>query len=340
MRYALAGYYGQGSLGDELILHAMKQLLGEPELVVTVGAKSQGKASLKHINELDALVIGGGTLLGHSIVYPLNDRGWVEAVRVPIFVCGTGVGSLLPWGAPVAQLVPWSRGNFTLLEKAEMVGVRGFWSARICEENRFTRSWVIGDPVLALERESLGEDYWIVNFRHPRWFSWIENQDYTAVARELIACMSKEERVVAIGFDHDDCRYMRDLGLEPALPGVEQLIDLVAKSRGVVGMRLHLNVLAAALGKPFLHLGYSLKAWDFQTTCGMREFLVMMVPQPPAREDLLSAWESIRAGLGRENQLTDAKDGVQLCRHKLAQASEEVRRAIDERAQEHLIGSH
>lgn len=285
----LLGYYGHGSRGDDLLQYALIQLFGDTHAFTVSSKGNPTPVPLEKVNEMDALIVGGGTLLGYALPYPLCDPDWIEGVEVPLYVFGAGAkfphrDGMLEKGQLPSELAD---AHHVLKAKARFFGVRGPLTREIMKREGI-KVEIVGDPLLALAPTftAVPSPTWLVNFRDPAWFG---QADYAQTARDLIAMMDKVVPVQAMAFDEADATFMRSMGLEVRVPDVNELGAMVQSSAGVVGMRLHANVLAAICGKPFLNLGYELKSWDFQRTVAPTN-PINFIPQAPGAHEIMSQW--------------------------------------------------
>lgn len=268
---ALLGYYGHGSRGDDLLQHTLTFLFGETLAFSVSSPGNPAPVPLEMINEMDALIVGGGTLLGHALPYPLCDHEWLEGVKVPLYVFGAGAkfphrDGVLEEGRLDSEL---AEAHHTLKVKSRFFGVRGPLTQELMAREGI-KTEVVGDPVMALPLRATAEraPVCLVNFRDPAWFRSKAKyaKAYTDYSKALVEALSEVCTVKAMAFDEADATFLRSLGLEAQVPDLDRLVYEVQTSVSVVAMRLHANVLAAVCGTPFLHLGYELKSWDWQAT--------------------------------------------------------------------------
>lgn len=320
----LLGYYGHGSRGDDLLQYALMQLFKDTHAFTVSSRGNPTPVPLEKVNEMDALIVGGGTLLGYALPYPLCDPDWSEGVEVPLYVFGAGAKFPHRDGALEEDRLPsdLADAHHALKAKARFFGVRGPLTREflLCEG---IKADIVGDPVLALTpafTADLSPTAWLVNFRDPTWFG---QADYAQTARDLIAMMDKVVPVQAMALDEADATFMRSLGLEVRVPDVNELGAMVQSSAGVVGMRLHANVLAAICGVPFLNLGYELKSWDFQRTVAPTN-PIGFVPRAPGAHEVMSQWHLFGIETARQVFLNCVEEQVGHWRGVLIQRAKAI----------------
>lgn len=290
----ILGYYRRASLGDDLLEYAMRQLFGEVHAFTVSSPHNPTPIPLEQVNSMKALIVGGGTLLGNALPYPLSDTEWVQRVEVPLYVFGAGAkfphrNGVLEGGRLAPGL---AEAHHVLKAKSRFFGVRGPLTRKVLAREGI-QSEIVGDPALALVPGGGPgpSPIWLVNFRSPRWFG---EADYEDAARDLVEMLAKVTPIEGLAFDRDDADFLRSLGMDVVVPDLEGLSMAVQACAGVVAMRLHACVLAAVCGKPFVNLGYELKSWDFQqTVTGIDP--VDFVPRPLGAHDIMRRWHLINA---------------------------------------------
>lgn len=295
------GYYGHNSRGDDLIVCALEQLFGDG-LVFTVSSPNRPTpVPLEEVNRLDALIIGGGTLLGTALPYPLCDPDWIEGIEVPLYIFGAGAkfphraGALAEGHLDPRLLEP----HRALARKARFFGVRGRLTQKVLDREKIITT-VMSDPVLALvpwtQSEKSPVSRWLINFRHPDWFG---QADYGPTAQRMVELLGQVVPLQGLAFDSDDARFLESLGLTTEVPDLPSLVRMVQGSAGVIAMRLHACVLAAVCRKPFLSLGYELKNWDFQQTVAPVA-PIDFVPHAPSAEAIIRHWRLFQVEVLRD----------------------------------------
>ena len=192
MKFFISGYYGFDNAGDEAVLEAMLQALGErapagSEYIVTSGNPSrtaarysggpwrvrpigrQGPAELaRAIAGCDVFLSGGGSLLQdvtslRNVVYYTTLMRVAKLCGKPVMVYAQGVGPLRsPKARKLTRLVMQAAAVVTLRDTDSLDLLRQIGVRRACE--------VTADPVLALRPEALAEPRpvegtWLVNLR-------------------------------------------------------------------------------------------------------------------------------------------------------------------------------
>lgn len=258
------GWTGQDNLGDEALLQAVEQLLP--------WAEPHPAAANPRM-----LMLGGGTLINSDGSY-LRRIEQLDSPRLDRVIFGTGVRSPEYWGAtePMdrwwqifdASLGVWVRGPRSL-DHLRNAGYEGPVK-------------VIGDPALALapaEEAKRKPGSVIVSVMSTKGECWgkDDNSVHEAFA-SLVARFASDGRDVRLMSAHPtDDRWAIDVMRRAGHPNLDLIAgyDDVAGSMAeitaadlVVAERLHVNVLAAAAGVPFLGVEYRPKVADFAASVG------------------------------------------------------------------------
>jgi polysaccharide pyruvyl transferase CsaB len=308
-RIGISGSYGGLNVGDEAILAAilasLRQARPGDELVVfsrdaahtrnhhdadrVVAAREASREEVApEIEQLDLFLLGGG-----GILYDSEARAYLRGVRlalecgVPTFAYAVGVG-------PLDDLED-RRVVRETLEQMDGVTVRDEASRLVLEDVGVERRIeVTADPALLLTAEPFDRQ-WLcqqgidpaaplvaMSVREPgRAASHLDEQDYhllLAHAADFIVHRFDAE-VVFVPLERGDIRHAHAvIGCMIAAerghvlkqqyrPG--QLLGLMGHFDFVVGMRLHVLILAAVAGVPFLPLPYAEKVQAFVGMLGM-----------------------------------------------------------------------
>lgn len=216
MKFLISGYYGYDNAGDEAVLAAMLQALGErapadTEYIVTSGDPSrtaatysggpwrvrpigrQGPGELAGaISQCDAFISGGGSLLQdvtslRNVVYYTTLMRVARLFGKPVMVYAQGVGPLRrPRARKLTRIVMQQATTVTLRDPDSLELLRRIGVRRDCE--------VTADPVWALQPQVLREPLlragaWVVNLRlwSPSADGVADEAPMEAVARAIAA---------------------------------------------------------------------------------------------------------------------------------------------------------
>lgn len=83
LRVLVCGWYGQGNLGDDLFVDAFKHIFPEYQFTFTYHIK------LQHLENIDAVFIGGGSFIGESLKIDANAFDEIKKKKI----CYIGVGA-------------------------------------------------------------------------------------------------------------------------------------------------------------------------------------------------------------------------------------------------------
>lgn len=257
-----------GNLGDDMIFAAQKAMFGD---ILDLG---------QYIAAPEAVLVGGGTFVPKRLHHPYLVE---SSRRLPTAFFGTGIGDPLFWGTE--HIPDWLK----VLQNARFIGVRGPLSKERLEgwgvpSDRI--EWV-GDPAL----------YFAQNVPSPRSFQGklavnlgitygnLYGFDEQRVEKTVILTL---QQLVRTGWDISlVCAWQPDDGVleriktEVAVSGVEhwhedyaRALRSVEKFDIVLSEKLHVGVVAACRGVPFVALNYRSKVMDFCRSIGWEKFCV------------------------------------------------------------------
>lgn len=254
-RIGLAGWYGYGNVGDDLMLRLLVERV-RPAAVFSSRAGSVGEIPIHHVGELpewderlDLLLIGGGGLL--------NQR-WIA--KLPLADLRLAYG-FLSVGIPQAR---WLGGMEEILARARFVTLRDHLALRMFAETYpdVAAMW-LPDPGFMLERLGLPKEARVV--LNPRAIpkAWIREEDpddaedrQVALMRSLVERFSDRAEVLALGFEQSDAELLARLPCESRVVAESEAVDVIARSAIVVTARLHGGIVAATQGTPVALIDY------------------------------------------------------------------------------------
>lgn len=105
---------------------------------------------------------------------------------------------------------------------------------------------------------------------------------------------------------------------------VGRTIDLIARSRAVVAMRLHCSIVANACGVPSLGFDYNEKIAGFYELMGREDALL---PMGAGADDVAAAYERMEAH--RDDDLRRIQERARACRALAEQAVDELQAAVE-----------
>lgn len=129
----LVGFFGWGNFGDELFVRVFEEWLGkdyELKVMNDLTKKPYFSKPLEElVDEVDAIVIGGGDLI---IPWAMSDLYWREEyLKKPVFVVGVGVPT---WGESNPNIIAKYK-KFLTHENVKHVNVRDMESAQWIKDN-------------------------------------------------------------------------------------------------------------------------------------------------------------------------------------------------------------
>lgn len=299
-RVAYVGGAGDANLGDEAILHAVRDLLPDVSLVPLSYPRTEtrlARARLSGPHHFRAMLLSGGTLINSH--FEPRVRFGIEA-GVAAWAFGTGAG-----GAGFGMRDDVDLGNWaSMLGAFRGVAVRGPRSAAQLQSIGVCNVEILGDPALWLGPRNALQDSdrprVLLNVSRP------ERPDadaphYDALEQALI-CMLRPLvahgwEVVPVAMHRTDLlptkRVVQGLCLDTVVPlaeSAEAFFRLCSGSSVVVCVRLHAAVLACCASVPPLLIGYRDKCADFMESINRGDLLV---PFPTGNG------EELRAGIER-----------------------------------------
>jgi polysaccharide pyruvyl transferase WcaK-like protein len=322
IRIRYIGWLATDNLGDIAVYRALQELFRPCVL---------DPAAL----DPDAFMIGGGTLLFR--------RGCAEPASAAanssrsLFVFGSGAAD--PEFGEVLHNELWN----SVLERCFYVGVRGCRTRDVLRQLGCAQPVeVMGDPALLLEASVAPGDrdprqilVNICNTRHSR----LWGEDNRAVRARVVEAanglIQRGWKVTFVSFESRNDAYVeaaaRDVGGADFVTGYQSLeatMDLLGRSRLVIGEKLHSIVLAAAAGTPFVALEYRPKCRDFAESVGCGP-MVLRTDNFSADailaqvEEIERSYEAVREALHTR---------VAQYRDSLRRAAREVQQYLSERA--------
>lgn len=320
LRLLASGFYGGFNLGDEAVLAGLLRLLQEApchvDLTVLSGnpaatTEAHGVQALSRglardilpralaLRRSDALILGGGGLLQDvtgrrglrgTLGRTLSLARWASRAHVPLIFWGVGIGPLQPNSVPPVAHV---------LRRAAVVSVRDEASQSLCRELGVEsdivpdHAWAVPVPLRT------GGDRLGVSLR--RW----PGLDVAAVAAGLRSVQARWRRpALFLAFEADDLEVGRrlqdalgqdNLEVPPSLPSLEGVIEQYRDCAGVVAMRLHAGLLAAAQGIPSIGIAYDEKVSELHRGLG-EDGLCLPVSRAGDAPALLAQMLTQRAG--------------------------------------------
>lgn len=288
-RVALAGYYGFGNLGDELLLRASLEALercgvGRDRVVVLssvpaetsciLGADSVDRWNLSAVRGVlrssDTLLLGGGGLFQDST--SLLSCLWYWGLVRLACLCGARPWALGQSIGPLRRraarwLTRTALGSCTVLQLRD--GPSMEWARRLG-----VRATPGADLSLALEMPKnaapAGRERLLVNLRPvagPQRFVELAASCVDAFDGERVGvAMSPEDYELLEG-----ARRMGRLRIERTVlaESASDVAPLWSAATGAVGMRLHFAVLSAIYGTPLALLSYDPKTAAFAEWVGL-----------------------------------------------------------------------
>ena len=296
--------WDKNNKGDVAIVIAVQEILREKFNNCKIldfpveSLSSFDEERIKEINSCDCVVMGGGGIF-YSYFLPF-DLKIIDSINVPIFLFG--LGYIKEIGAPV-----WSSDKTEsvvyLVNKAKAVGVRDFNTKRFLADNGVSEDKIkiVGDPAALLseakpsleflknnelegERIRLG-----VNLNYSGWLGFGKwREDILKAYRDTILYFQEELNAEIYYLQHHP-------GEDNIYPELKidklHLVNLEASQQKyvygkmdlVIGMMLHVGVMAFGALSPEISVAYDIRNYGFA------EFI--------AKEELVIDLEKLKEGL-------------------------------------------
>ena len=226
------------------------------------------------------VLLGGGTLI-NPLYLPVARL--MRNFHLPLYAVGTGVGNPgLGISSPDNSLEGWK----DLLRDSPLVSVRGPLSQSLLQQAGITQGEIIGDPALAFTPEAeppfRSRKRLVINLAqagHPEIFRCIGE-----LARQFLQSGGE---VVGVALGSGDRRALEafrgenriaEMKIEDHRRSAEGLLETLAGSYALMGVRLHAAVLASCAGVPSVLMAYRSKCQDFMSSMELQSFAVPLSP--------------------------------------------------------------
>ena len=301
-RIVVSGYYGARNAGDEAMLVAMLEVLGdlEPKLHITVISADPEDTERRHgvhsigwldfpkiyrsIKRADLLISGGGSLLQNvtsrrSLYYYMAIIKLAQLLDRPVMLYAQGIGPIM--GAFACRLMRYI-GN-----RAQLITVRDEGSLAELRRLGITKPSMecTADPVLGinpvgpeagraiLKQHNAEGASPVVGISVRDWQGW---QHYKEVIADVADNIIREyrARVVFIPMQYPEdvaaaCEVVSHMHEEclvlPDEYTTSELLSLVANMDLVIGIRLHALIFAGVMGVPMIGISYDPKVDRFRS---------------------------------------------------------------------------
>jgi polysaccharide pyruvyl transferase WcaK-like protein len=255
-----------GNLGDDLIYAAQEEMFSK---TLEFG---------QYIDAPEAVLLGGGTLITKA---PHHPDLLTLSKQLPLAIFGTGVGDPFFWGE---KYIPeW----IEIINNARFVGVRGPLSLERLVEWGISKDHIewIGDPALyyarEIERKINQRPSIAVNLGIT--YNQLYGFDEAAVERvvtNVVRRLSKEgcDITLVSVWQPDDLvidrikKQVPEVQVEYWYDDYDKALKSIEKFDVVLCEKLHVGVVAACRGIPFVALNYRSKVLDFCMSINWEKF--------------------------------------------------------------------
>jgi polysaccharide pyruvyl transferase WcaK-like protein len=274
------GWLGCKNLGDEICFEVFSKLVKNAasvrkDLIVEVDYSPHAM-----IGDEDALVIGGGTLLRLASDNRTSVMKFALSRKIPLYFFGTGVIDV-----PYETVDKINPEVLDILNKSELVCVRGPQSKKNLADNGFFGAKVISDPGLLINDGSLCDNIDskeiginIGSTCHNLFGS--ERYVFSAVDKAIDKLIKMGYSITLFPMWDKDFDILKEFHKDRAIKvlpwnaNIYNLLDYLRNFKFVIGMKLHSIITAASLGIPYISLAYRNKCIDFSETVGAAKYCI------------------------------------------------------------------
>ena len=359
MKIVISGYYGSKNAGDEAMLAAMLELLGELEnisvTVISVNPEDTKKrhgvdaipwlnpfSIAKKIAGADLVISGGGSLLQNvtsrrSLYYYLGIIFLARLLGRKVMLYAQGIGPIK--GSLARRLMHW------IVNGVDLITVRDHGSLEELSRLRINRPRIFctADPVLAIRPASLsigrdilrrsGEGKFLDNHSTligvavRRWHGWEQCRRQLAAAVDSLA-HEFDARIIFLPMQYpEDVRAAREVAEISAVDcdvldgefSTGELLSLVGNMDLLISVRLHALIFAGVMNVPMLGISYDPKIDRFLDSIG---------EEPVGRLDSVSSDMILRAARMKLNCESKLR-GSELFKNLHDKAIENARLAVE-----------
>lgn len=283
----VSGWRGNRNLGDELLLDGYQRLFPLWHFYQAYGYRYE-RTVARVCRPFHAAMLAGGTLINRRTPWLREVQNCFSMVECSM-VFGTGVADPGFWKGRTDGNEHWQdmlQEWVTLLQRCAYVGVRGPNSASLLRNAGLRNVRVVGDPVLALAKETQAEDFkprslgLNLGFAGP---GWIEKEEmcnrYTALAKLARRAGWTVQWFVVFPKDLLITRYMAEQSgttefVHEDYSDAGQFLKTVQSLSVFVGMRMHATALATCAFVPSIMVEYRPKCRDYMKSIGQESLVV------------------------------------------------------------------
>lgn len=308
MNVVISGYYGSKNAGDEAMLAAMLEVLGELEnisvTVISVNPEDTRKrhgvdavpwlnifAIVRKIIGADLVISGGGSLLQNvtsrrSLYYYLGIIFLARLFGRRVMLYAQGIGPIE--GSPARRLMHW------IVNGVDLITVRDHGSLEELSRLSIDRPKIVctADPVLAIrpapltvgrdilrrsgEGKFLDDHSTLIGIAVRRWHGWEHCREQLAAAVDRLA-HEFHARIIFLPMQYpEDVRAAREVAERSKIDcdvldeefSTGELLSLVGCMDLLISIRLHALIFAGVMNVPMIGISYDPKIDRFLDSIG------------------------------------------------------------------------
>lgn len=263
-KIGLIGWWGGKNEGDQYILQNLKKMFGDSfELHPMETPFNINSISLKSLNNIDFIIVGGGGLFTTTPPRPFDtfDK-WKDQLNTPLGVISVGVQEIAPEYEDVIRQIVKKSKFFYVRDKGSFDLVKIF-SPKVCKMPDLTFLY----PRKVIRKKTanaIGVNLRIWNFDEKRTY------DNTAWCDAINALQGEKETVPLSFMDG-----LKDIDAMKNIKGKHNAtfnIQIYENLKVMIGMRLHSLIFAIQNAIPVIGIAYTPKVRRLFQEAGLEEF--------------------------------------------------------------------
>lgn len=295
------GWLGQGNVGDDVLFEVFKSLFYQNidrkhyKYEYDIDSVYYETGYKTNIRDYDLVVLGGGSLFGLN--YWLDRCQEAQGYGIPTTSWGTGIDGFYTSKEDLTGIVHVFTENqkkqlLDVAKKMIYVSIRGPYTKELMVSTGVGANLIheVGDPALLYENQwanALPEDKQkiVVNWGTSNNNIFGTDEERVEEQLEIVIqiLLNRGYSISLYPIWTKDIAHVKKLGskfTEGKLTIIDEvydakgLVNFIGKHYFSINMKLHANILSAAMNRPFISLAYRGKCFDFAESVGCRDLTV------------------------------------------------------------------
>lgn len=294
------GWLGKGNVGDDVLFELFKIMfyshtqLNDRQIAVNIATFPIIQNYKIDLSTYDLIILGGGSLI--HLPYWLHICEEAIKQGVPVVSWGSGFDDKYkPNDFETLTMLQENTSRYTtLFDQFSYLSVRGFYTEKVLRNiNVKNEIDVIGDPALLYAKEIFGNRLPDKKETKEILVNWgtsyhnVFGNNELVVEKELIIAihylLEKDYQVKIYPIWTEDIPAVKRLAekvndarcsAQLVVYDANTLQKMINNSYFTINFKLHANILAAAVNKPFLSLAYRGKCFDFAQTVQCEKYAI------------------------------------------------------------------